>query len=548
MTSADNSFNLAALQEAIAEALPERECLVFRDRRFTWSQVTERTRRFANHMLAQGLGHHADRAGLSNWESGQDHVALYLHNGNEYLECMLGAFKSRTVPFNVNYRYVEEELIYLLDNAQAKAIVYHARFAPMLRTLLPKLPQLKVLVQVQDDSGEPLLPGAVEYEAALAAASPERPDVEWSPDDLYMLYTGGTTGMPKGVLWRQADVFTAALGGRRKDGTPFESVEQVVERVETGRGVRLCPPPPMMHGAAHWGAFHTWHGGGTVIIQGEVLRFDAADLWATVEREKVQALLIVGDAFGRPIADALEQGDYDISSLKVLTNSGAALSADVKQRMLDLHPPLRIVDAMGSSESGQQGRHISEGGKVSTGMFEPAPGACVLSADLERVLAPGDDETGWFAQQGYVPLGYLGDEDKTRRTFPVVEGKRYSVPGDRARWQASGMVELLGRDSVTINSGGEKIFAEEVEAALKHHEAVYDAIVCGRPSERWGQEVCAVVQLAEGRDAQTADLLAECEKHIARYKLPKQLRMVGTIERNPSGKPDYRWARAQFPD
>lgn len=538
-------FNLAQLHETIAEAIPERECIVTGARRLSWADVNERTRRLANYLASRGLGAHRERDALEGWESGQDHLALYLHNGNEYLEGMLGAYKARVAPFNVNYRYVEEELVYLLRDARARAIIYHSAFAPRLRNILPELPDLKVLIQVDDGSGAEVLSEAVGYEQALESASPERPELEWSPDDLYILYTGGTTGMPKGVLWRQADIFVAALGGRRWDGSELSSLDDVVERACAG-GMRVLPSPPFMHGAAHWAAFMNFHSGHVVVVQREAERFDPEDVLSTVESENVDALLIVGDAFGRPLIDQISRRAHDLSSLRVIVTGGAALSASLKQELLRLLPQIRIVDAIGSSESGNQGQQVSsnEDG-VATGTFVPSPGTKVLSADLERVLEAGDLEIGWFARGGRVPLGYLGDREKSEQTFPTVQGERYSVPGDRARQLQDGLIEVYGRESQTINSGGEKVFAEEVENALKYHSAVYDAIVVGRPSERWGQEVVALVRLVDGSSVVESDLIAECAKHIARYKLPKAVMFLDELVRSPSGKADYRWAKAQ---
>lgn len=540
------TFNLAAVQEAIAAAVPDREALVFRDRRFSYAELTERTRRLANALTAAGLGCHTERADLAPHESGQDHLALYLHNGNEYLEGMLGAFKARVAPFNVNYRYVEEELIYLLNDAKARGIIYHDVFAPRVAAIREQVPSLEVLLQVADDSGEALLPGARRYEEALAAASPARPDLVWSPDDLYILYTGGTTGMPKGVLWRQADILVAALGGRDPaDRHIIDSLDEFATRALAG-GMRTLPSPPFMHGAGHWVALGAWHGGNTVVIQDVVERFDADDVCRVIEREKVNLLLIVGDAFGRPLVDALRAGHYDTSPLMLILSGGAALNASYKAALLELIPHVTITDSIGSSEAGAQGSNIAtkETG-AHTGRFLPGPGSTVVSEDLTRVLEPGHEGMGWWAKAGQVPLGYLHDPTKTAKTFPSIDGVRYSVPGDRARLLADGAIELHGRDSVTINSGGEKIFAEEVEHALKQHPDVYDAVVAGRPSERWGQEVVAVVQMRPGVALDEASLLEECSRHLARYKLPKAFVAVEQVLRSPAGKADYRWAKEQ---
>ncbi len=538
-------FNLGDVQEAVAEVAPDREAIVFRDRRITYGQLTDRTRRLANHLLANGLTVHRERDELDGWESGQDAVALYLHNGNEYLEGMLGAYKARAVPFNVNYRYVEEELRYLLNDAQAKAIVYHSAFAPRLAAVRADVPSLDVLLQVPDDSGHELLPDAVWYEDALAAADAGPPPVERSADDLYILYTGGTTGMPKGVLWRQGDIFPAALGGRQLGtGEEWRDLAEIVDTARNG-GAKLMPTAPFMHGAAHWMAFNAITGGNTIVLPHHVEGLDPEDVWSTVAAEGVNILLIVGDAFGRPLLDELDRHDHDLSSLLMLVSGGAALSAGVKQAFLTKQPSMGVMDSIGASETGQQATQIiGAGNEATTGTFTPGRGMCIVSEDLTRVLPPEDPELGWLAQAGRVPLGYLGDRAKTEKTFPVIEGVRYSVPGDRARI-ADGLLELHGRDSVTINSGGEKIFAEEVEAALASHPAVYDAVVAGRPSERWGSEVVAIVQLRDGMDVPPEDLLAACEKHIARYKFPKAFKFVPKIQRSPSGKADYRWAKEQ---
>jgi len=299
-----------------------------------------------------------------------------------------------------------------------------------------------------------------------------------------------------------------------------------------------------MHGAAHWASFNGFHSGNTVIFQDVTDRFDAHDVLETVQREQVNVLLIVGDAFARPLLDQLHKQSYDLGSLFAIVSGGAALNATLKKELLELLPKVMIIDAVGSSETGSQAQNVStQASGATTGTFNVGPGACVLSEDLSHLVEKGHADLGWFAQTGRVPLGYLGDRAKTERTFPTIDGVRYSVPGDRARLRADGVLELLGRDSVTINSGGEKIFAEEVEHALKSHPAVFDAVVCGRPSERWGNEVVAIVRLREGASATEQDLLEECARHLARYKLPRRFVFLDHIVRAPSGKADYRWAR-----
>ena len=540
-------FNLAQVHEAVESAVPDRECIVFRDRRLTYRDVGDRTRQLANALRARGLGSVVPRDQLARHESGQDHLAIYLHNGNEYLESMLGAYKARVAPFNVNYRYVAEELEYLLRDAGARGIVYHSTFAPVLAEVLPRLPDLQVLLQVGDGSGGALLPGAEWYEDALAAQPAElAPDLveSWSPDDLYILYTGGTTGMPKGVLWRQADIFVGALGGRRLDtDTEWDDLEQIAAQAPAG-GARLLPGPPFMHGAAHWMAFNGFTNAATLVLSGTVEHLDAADVLSLVQTESVNVLLIVGDAFGRPLVEELERGDHALSSLLILISGGAALSPGIKERLLAQVPTMMVLDGLGASETGQQASQLTSAGQTATtGTFRPGSGMCVLSERLDHVLEPGHEELGWLAQTGRVPLGYLGDADKSELTFPVIHGIRYSVPGDRARLREDGTLELFGRDSVTINSGGEKIFAEEVEQALLRHSSVADCLVAGRPSERWGEEVVALVQLADGVEASDDDLREEAARHVARYKLPKAIVRVDRVHRSASGKADYRWAR-----
>jgi acyl-CoA synthetase (AMP-forming)/AMP-acid ligase II len=403
-------------------------------------------------------------------------------------------------------------------------VVYHAAFAPVLAEVLADLPQVELLVQVADASGNDLLPDAVDYEELLAASSGDKPDADWSPDDLYILYTGGTTGMPKGVLWRQHDIFIGAMGGRpfgQKDA--FPSLDAIVE-ASTNGGVTMMSAAPLMHGAAQWAVFTAFTGGNTVVMPDETVRMDPADVWRTVERHKVMTLQIVGDAMGRPLIDELERGSYDLSGFLALVSGGAALGSSLKDRFLEKAPHAIVLDAVGSSETGAQMGHTSTKGATATGTFQPGPETSVVSADLSGELSPGSPETGWLAQRGHVPLGYLGDEAKTAATFPVIDGVRFAVPGDRATWRDDGIIELLGRDSVCINTGGEKVFAEEVEQALAHHPAVYDVIVVGRPSEQWGNEVVAVVQVAEDAAVTEAELRTEAARHIARY---------------------YRWAREQ---
>ncbi|MCY4095082.1 MAG: acyl-CoA synthetase [Gammaproteobacteria bacterium] len=536
------TMNLGTINDAVANAVPLREAIVFRDRRITYYELQQRTRRLANYLLQQDIGFNRPRQELQPWESGQDHVGLYLYNGNEYLEGMLGTFKARAAAFNVNYRYVDEELIYLLNDANAKALVFHSSLADRVQAIRTEVPTLSVFLQVQD-SDDGLIEGAVDYEKALAVSPDQEPDVELSADDLYILYTGGTTGMPKGVLWRQDDILIAALGARRTNGSVLTSVDEFVQRaIPMDR--RSLPAPPFMHGAGHWNALQMLNSGGTVVIQDNVRKFDAEDVIDIIERENVSNLLIVGDAFGRPLADQLARAHRELPTLRNIITGGAIMTAKVKEELISLLPNLNIIDSAGSSETGGQASHVSSAKTgVSTGQFTLTEHNAVLSEDLSTELEPGHEGLGWWARSGNIPLGYLGDEEKTKRTFATVNGTRYSIPGDKVRLLADGSLELHGRDSVTINSGGEKIFAEEVEQAIKHHPNVFDAVVTARTSERWGNEVVAIVQLRDGVEPDSSDILKTCEEHIARYKLPKDFVYVDEVFRSPSGKADYKWAK-----
>ncbi len=539
-------FSFPQMMETIAGEIPDREAIVFRDRRFTFRQYTDRSRCLANYLTQRGYGTSRERIVLQGHESGQDHMALYLYNGNEYLEGMLGAFYARVAPFNVNYRYVEEELLYLFQNSRARIVLYHAEFAPLLEAVMHRLPDLELCIHVKDESGNTMVPGAVDYDDVIESTSSDLPSDEPSPDDLYILYTGGTTGMPKGVLWRSADIHMAAMGGRKLDGGELDSLEEIAAQAAAGGGMKAVIGPPLMHGAAQWATFINFSMGNAVVFPSDNKKLDPHDFLSTIEREKAISCTIVGDAFARPILDQLDRQSYDLSGLFIIGSGGAPLSAKNKREFLRKIPHVTILDSIGSSESGVQASNpSSKDSSVTTGDFKPGVGACVVSEDMTRLLQPGDDSLGWFAQTGRCPLGYLGDADKTARTFPVIEGVRYAVPGDRARYRADGGIEVLGRDSVTINSGGEKIFAEEVEGALKQHADVFDVVVAGRPSDRWGQEVVAIVHLRSGSSATADELIAEAGKHIARFKLPKTIVFRDAIQRSPSGKADYRWAKEQ---
>ncbi len=532
--------NLWQVFDAVARAVPDRPAIVWREQTETFGRLADRSRRLARVLNDHGIGLHTDRDKLDGWEAGQDLVGLYMLNGPEFLEANLAGYAARAAPFNVNYRYVADELAYLLNDAHAAAVVYSARFAPTLASVLPRLERMPLLLQVADDSGEQLIEGALDYETTLADASPDLDGVQHSPDDLYVLYTGGTTGMPKGTLWRQADIFAASMGGVRVgEDIDLDGIAAHAASKEPGR---FLPNAPFMHGAAQWLAFGSLLTGDTVVINDVVDRLDPSDVWTTIEREKVDSTLMVGDAFARPLVEEFEKGNYDASSLKIVLVGGAFTSPDVKSRLIAALPHVLVFDAAGASETGGALSSISSAASTAElGVFMPGPTVRVLDETRTTFLEPGAEEIGWFAKSGRIPLGYLGDRSKTDATFSAVDGVRYVVVGDRARLRADGMVELLGRDSVTINSGGEKIFAEEVEQALLSHPDVVDVVVTGRASERWGQEVVAIVQLRG--DAADEALLAAAAERIARYKLPKAIIRVDEVLRSPAGKADYGWAR-----
>ncbi|MGH9171551.1 MAG: AMP-binding protein [Acidimicrobiales bacterium] len=537
-------FNVAEVLEALGDSLGDREAVVTPRLRLSWAELNERTRRFANHLLAHGLGVNRERQVLASHEAGQDRVAICLLNGHEYIEAIVGSFKARCAPCNVNYRYVTTELADLLADMRPRAIVYSAQFAEALLAALATCELEPLMIEI----GEA-------YEATLSASSPSRPALSWSPDDLYILYTGGTTGRPKGVLWRQADAFVTAFGGRnyRDGGREWASMEEMVAAVAGREGSRGLSAAPFMHGTGQWVSFQVLNTGGTVVIPGVVDRFDARDVLDTLERERVSLLTIAGEAFAAPLLEALDERRRDLTALAVISSSGAALSPKSKEALVARLPWVRIRDTVGSSEAGPLAGSLDRttapqslpapGQAPGSALFERGADTVVLDETRSAVVAPGHDGVGWLARGGRIPLGYMNDPEKTAATFKTIAGRRLTIPGDRARMLADGMIEVLGRDAVTINSGGEKIFAEEVEAAVRLHAGVRDVLVLGRPSQRWGSEVVALVEPAPGCQLYEAEVVDACRGSIARYKLPKAVIFVGRIERNPAGKADYRWAR-----
>ncbi len=541
-------FQLADLFESVADAVPEREAVVYGDRRLTFRQFDDRATQLAHYLRGQGVG-----AG--------DRVGLYLYNCNEYLEGALAAFKLGASPVNINFRYVEEELRYLCDDADLKTMIFHREFAPRVAFVAPKLPALRTLVFVDDGSGADVgafapagdgpprraaPPGstgapAIEYESAISEQSSARDFGERSGDDVYLLYTGGTTGMPKGVMWRHEDLFFAGLQGGNPGGPDITAPEQLGANAAAGNPTVTLPVAPLMHGNGHWSCMIGMHSGGKVVLT-QSRRLDAHEIWSLVEREKVSVMSIVGDAMARPMAQALEEKDYDVSSVFAFSSAGALFSEDVKERLRAKLKTTLIIDAFGMSEAGHQGMNL---GKNADGKLRFSIDAltAVLDDDLRPVEA-GSGKVGMLARTGRLPLGYWKDPEKTAKTFVTdPEGRRWVMAGDMATIDQDGTAVVLGRGSLCINSGGEKIYPEEVELALRSHPGVYDAVVVGVPDERWGQRVAAVVQAQPGAVLTLDELAEHCSTHIARYKLPRELHLVESMQRSPAGKADYAWAK-----
>lgn len=531
------AYNIADLFEHTVDSVADREVLVVGQQRRTYGQLEERANRLAHHLAARGIG------------TG-DHIGIYGANSVEWIEAALAAYKVRAVPVNVNYRYVTEELRYLLSDADLRAVVYDRELAPRLAAVQPELPLLQHLIHI-DDGGSTdveVAPGSVSFEEAAASGSPERDFPERSGDDHYVLYTGGTTGMPKGVVWRHEDVFFALGGGI--DAYTNERVQSEWDLAQRAKLVdtpmRSLNLPPLMHGAAQWGFLRFAFEGNLVVM---LRRFDPEEVWRTIERERINTVAITGDAMARPMIEALEEmggpAAFDLSSLAVLASTAAIFSPVVKEQYLERFDHLMIIDAIGSSETGANGmRMVARGDAQSTGggpTVQAARDAVVLDDALNEI-APGGPP-GRLARRGNVPIAYHKDPERSAVTFVTgPSGHRYALAGDMARPEPDGTITLLGRGSQCINSGGEKIFPEEVEAALKAHPAVFDAVAVGVPDERWGQRIAAVIQPRSGLAPTLDDLDAHCRGYLAGYKVPKEVHLVAEVVRSPSGKPDYPWA------
>jgi acyl-CoA synthetase (AMP-forming)/AMP-acid ligase II len=529
-------WNFADVWEAIAAVQPDAPALVHGDTRRTWAEFDARANGVASWLL-----------GLDGVKR-QDKVAHYLYNCNEFLESMFGILRAGFAPVNTNYRYADEELLYLWDNADAVAVVFHGTFADRIETLRNKLPNIKGWLWVDDGTG-PCPDWATPYEDAAAAGKPGD-DVRgpWGRDgdDLYMLYTGGTTGMPKGVMWRQDDIFSS-LNDAYNTYPPepdFEAVRKV--RREQGPGLRMIPACPLMHGTGAFTAFSVLSMGGSVVTLTN-RTFDAEELLATVDREKVNVIAIVGDAFAKPILRALDAspGKYDVSSLMLMVSSGVMWSHETKEGLLRHHGAMLLSDAFSSSEALGMGSSVSGGGQAAdTAKFSLGANAVVITDD-GRLAEPGSGEVGMVGVKGRLPIGYYKDPEKTAKTFRTIDGVRYSIPGDYATVEPDGTLKLLGRGSVCINTGGEKVYPEEVEEVLKTHPSVRDAVVVGVPDEKWGEAITAMVEPHPGAPVEEADVIAHVKGRLAAYKAPKRVLTVETIGRAPNGKVDYKRLKAE---
>ena len=525
------SYNLADLFESVVDSVPERTAVVCGHQRRTYAELDARGDRLAHHLIESGV-----RPG--------EHVGMYLQNSIEYIEALIACLKARAVPINVNFRYVEEELRYLLDDADVVALFHGRRFVPRVEAIHDQLPALRHLIAVEDGGdSDPSALGSVPYEDALSAGAPGRDFPQRSSDDRFIIYTGGTTGFPKGVVWRQEDFFFTCLGGGNPQMEPISSPDQL------GPNAKARDPQivqfvmaPLIHGAGQLGLFIGLNWGDKVVV---APRFEPDAIWQTIGRERVNTMFVVGDAMARPLVEHLgaNKDRYDLSSLIYVGSSGALLSTTVKDQLRALLPNVFIGENFGSTETGNQGMEAQDVPKPETGLrFRMNDRSAVFDDDMRRV-EPGSGVVGRLALTGRIPQGYHKDPEKTARTFVEVEGKRWVMPGDLATVDADGTIIVFGRGAVCINSGGEKIYPEEVEMALKAHPAVYDAVVVGVPDERWGERVAAVVQSRPGASLSLEEMQEHARTRVAGYKVPRELHVVAEVRRQPSGKPDYPWAK-----
>ncbi len=525
------ALNIADLFEHAADAFADRTAVTCGDSQVTYRELEEHVNRLAHHLAGIGV-------------APGDHVGLYAHNSIEAVETLLASCKLRAAAVNINYRYVESELRYMFSDSDLVALVYDRQLASRVAAAAQDAPGLRGTVVIDDGSDAAAGPGIAdgretEYAAALAGASPERDFPPRSSDDVYIIYTGGTTGYPKGVMWRHEDIWRTLGGGIDfVTGVPLaDEWEQSRHGLETTGLVRLCTAP-LIHGAAQVATLGALFAGDTVVLSP---RFDSREIWRTVERHKVNVMMVIGDAMARPLIEAYRAGGYDVSSLVAFSSSAALFSPVVKDACAAALPGVFITEAIGSTETGFTGIGQVTAGAQQRGGPTVTPGPDVIVLDDQGGRA-GPGQVGRIARGGHVPLGYYKDPVKTAAMFTEVDGKRYAVPGDLARIEADGTVTLLGRGNTCVNTGGEKVFPEEVEGALKSHADVFDALVIGVPDGRLGQRVAALVQPREGRTIDLAALEAHLRRQIAGYKVPRSIWLVDAVARTPSGKPDYSWA------
>lgn len=529
-------WTIGDVVDAIADVIPDRTMTVCGDHRTSYGEMATRTRRLANFLADSGFGVQRERHELSNWECGQDRVALIMYN-DRYPEMVVGCLKARTVPVNVNHHYTPREAADLLGYVKPRAVIYHralgAKFADLLGSL-----DADLLIAVDDGSSEADIPGSVGLDDAVAEGDPER-RIAGSPDDVIMYCTGGTTGRPKGVLWRQSDTYVSSMVG-----ADHMSSTEIHDKVRRTEGAPWFAVSPLMHAAGLWTVFSGTLAGLPVVLYDDRNRFDPALVWQTAEREKAGMMTMVGDAYAAPLVEELNRTGYELSSLYAIGTGGAATNSKYVSALLAKLPQLTIINGYGSSETGNMGfGHNRKGSHRDT--FDLREGGAVVSADLTRFVVPGEPEVGWVVRTGRIPLGYFDDADATHVTFPVVQGQRVVVSGDRASLEADGTLRLYGRDSLVVNTGGEKVFVEEVEAVLRACAGVADALVVGRDSDRWGQEIVALVQIQPDATVDADSLRASCVEHLARFKAPKEFIFVERVRRLGNGKADYRWAKSQ---
>ncbi|EUA26188.1 MULTISPECIES: acyl-CoA synthetase [Mycobacterium] len=529
-----SEWTIGAVLDEIADVIGDRTMTVCGDRRSTFAESADRTRRLANFLASKGFGAHRERAELQNWECGQDRVALVMHN-DLYPDMVIGCLKARTVPVNINYYYTPREVGELLDYVQPRAVIYHRALGAQFADVLAR-EGADLLIAVDDGSEAPHLPGAVSLEDALAQGDTDQ-RVVGSPDDLLMICTGGTTGRPKGVLWRQSDIYVSSMVG-----ADHACAEEIHDKVRGAAGAPWFAVSPLMHAAGMWTAFSAIMAGTPVVMYDTGKKLDPRTVLETAQREKVGLMTMVGDAYAAPLVTELRRGSYDLSSLYAIGTGGAATNPKYQRALVELIPQVTVINGYGSSETGNMGFGHSRR-DTQTDTFTLREGGLVLSEDYTRFLRPGEAEVGWVAREGRIPLGYFNDPDATRKTFPEIDGKRVVISGDRAALEPDGTLRLFGRDSLVVNTGGEKVFVEEVEEVLRAHPAIADALVVGRPSERWGEELVALVELRADAAATADELHTLCTTQLARFKAPKEFLFVEHVQRLGNGKADYRWAK-----